>query len=216
MSTASRKRPRRTYDNSRRKADAEARQHRIVTAATTLFVEQGFAATSIDQIAAAADVSPQTVYAAYGSKAGVLSRAIEVALVGDYGPEPLADRLPLLADISSEPQRMFFATAAHFVREVHERVAPLMQVLLQAGLDELRLRLTREIRADCTLWVAQLGPALRPSLTADQAADILATIQSPYVFWTFTNDVGWSPDQYEKWLADALPRLLLRPELLPE
>ena len=44
--------PRRRYDNSRRQADAEARQRRIVEAATTLFMDQGFAGTSIDQIAA--------------------------------------------------------------------------------------------------------------------------------------------------------------------
>lgn len=207
---------RRTYDNSRRQAEAEARQRRIVTAATALFVEKGFAATSIDQIAQAAGVSPQTVYAAFGSKAGVLSKAIDVAVLGDYGPESLVDRAPLLADMSSEPQRMFFATAAHFVRELHERVAPLIQVMLQAGLDELRTLVTHKIRADCASWVEQLGPALRPSLTKDDAADILVTIQAPYLFSLFTVDLGRSPDEYEKWLADALARMLLRPELLSE
>lgn len=207
---------RRTYDNSRRQAEAEARQRRIVTAATALFVEKGFAATSIDQIAQAAGVSPQTVYAAFGSKAGVLSKAIDVAVLGDYGPESLVDRAPLLADMSSEPQRIFFATAAHFVRELHERVAPLIQVMLQAGLDELRTLVTHKIRADCASWVEQLGPALRPSLTKDDAADILVTIQAPYLFSLFTVDLGRSPDEYEKWLADALARMLLRPELLSE
>ncbi|MDP7724073.1 TetR/AcrR family transcriptional regulator [Mycobacterium sp. TY814] len=207
---------RRTYDNSRRQAEAEARQRRIVTAATALFVEKGFAATSIDQIAQTAGVSPQTVYAAFGSKAGVLSKAIDVAVLGDYGPESLVDRAPLLADMSSEPQRMFFATAAHFVRELHERVAPLIQVMLQAGLDDLRTLVTHKIRADCASWVEQLGPALRPSLTKDDAADILVTIQAPYLFSLFTVDLGRSPDEYEKWLADALARMLLRPELLSE
>jgi AcrR family transcriptional regulator len=110
VSTTPRKVPRRTYDNSRRQAAAEARQRRIVEAATTLFVEQGFAATSIDQIAAAADVSPQTVYATYGSKAAVLSQAIDVAVVGDYRPDSLAARMPVLADMSSKQHRMFFAT----------------------------------------------------------------------------------------------------------
>ncbi len=207
---------RRTYDNSRRQADAEARQRRIVTAATDLFVEKGFAATSIDQIAKAAGVSPQTVYAAFGSKAGVLAKAIDVAVLGDYGPEPLIDRMPPLPHLSSEPQRMFFVAAAHFARELHERVAPFIQVMLQAGLDDLRMRLTHAIRADCVSWVEQLGPALRPSLTKDEAADILVTIMAPYLFSLFTVDLGRSPDQYEKWLADALARMLLRPELLSE
>lgn len=217
MSTA----PRRSYNNSRRRADAEMRQRRIVDAATRLFVDQGFAATSIDQIAAAADVSPQTVYATYGSKAAVLSRAIDVAVVGDYGPEPLADRAPVLADTSSGQPRTYFAATAHFVRVLHERVAPLMRVMEQAaatdpGLEDLRRRLIREIRADTGLWITQLDSALRPGLTNAHAADVMVTVQSPYVYSALTADLGWSSAQYEQWLADAMPRLLLRPELLSD
>lgn len=219
VSTTRRADSRRTYDNSRRRADAEGRQRRIVDAATALFVEQGFGGTSIDQIAAAADVSPQTVYATYGSKAAVLSRAIDVAVVGDYEAASLADRMPVLADMSSKQHHLYFATAARFVRALHERVAPLMRVMLQAaatdpGLEELRMRLTHEIRADCEVWVAQLGPALRRGLTKARAADVMVTIQSPYIYSMFTVDLGWSPDQYERWLAHALPHMLLRPELL--
>jgi AcrR family transcriptional regulator len=92
-STTSGSAPRRRYDNSRRRADAEARQQRIVEAAATLFVEQGFGATSIDQIATAANVSSPTVYATFGSKAGVLARAIDVAAVGDHEEVPLIDRV---------------------------------------------------------------------------------------------------------------------------
>ena len=184
-----------------------------------MFVEQGFGATSIDQIADAADVSPQTVYAMFGSKAAVLSRAIDVAVLGDYGASSVAERMPVLADMSSKQHD--FATAARFVREVHERVAPLMRVMEQAaatdpGLEDLRMRLAREIRADCAVWVKQLGRALRPGLTKARAADVMVTIQSPYIYSMLTVDLGWSPDQYERWLAHAMPHMLLRPELLPE
>jgi hypothetical protein len=37
------------------------------------------------------------------------------------------------------------------------------------------------------------------------------------VYTSFTVDAGWSPDQYERWIADAVPRLLLRkPEQLAD
>jgi AcrR family transcriptional regulator len=213
--------PRRRYDNSRRLSDAEARQRRIVEAATVLFVEQGFGGTSIDQIAAAADVSPQTVYATYGSKAGVLSRAIDVAVLGHFEDKPLVDRVPVLAEPPGSEHRLHFATAARFVRALHERVAPLMRVLEQSAstdpaLQELRARLFREIRADSAVWIAQLGTALRPGLTKARAADVMVTVQCPYIFSTLTVDLGWTPSQYERWLAHALPHLLLRPELLSE
>lgn len=212
--------PRRKYDNSRRLADAEARQRRIVEAATTLFVEQGFAGTSIDQIAAAADVSPQTVYATFGSKAAVLSRAIDVAVVGDFTAVPLVERLPLLTDNSREQRRAYFTTVAHFVRVLHERVAPLMRVLEQSvatdqGLEEVRQRIFRNMRTVFPVWIKHLGSALNPDVALDEAADVMFTVQSPYVYSTLI-ELGWTPDRYEQWLAAAVPRLLLRPDLLPD
>lgn len=212
--------PRRKYDNTRRRADAEARQRSIIEAATALFVEQGFGATSIDQIAVAADVSPQTIYKTYGSKAAVLFRAIEVAVAGDYDEIPLTQRV--LAEIAGDQGRPEFATAAHFVRAMHDRVAALMRVMEQAAsadptLAELRTGLLRQIRPAVATWVAQLDPkALRPGLSEDEAIDVLFTVQSPYLYSMFTVDLGWSPDRYEEWLTHALPRLLLRPELLSD
>jgi AcrR family transcriptional regulator len=220
VSTVSGPAPRRKYDNSRRRADALARQRSIIEAATVLFVEQGFGATTIDQIAAAADVSAQTIYATYGSKAAVLFRAIDVAVLGDFDETPLMQRAPVLAEMSGDQHRLHFAAAVHFVRAMHDRVAALMRVMEQAAstdpsLAELRTTLLHRIRAGCVQWIAQLGPtALRPGLSEDQAADVMFTVQAPYLYSMFTVDLGWSPDRYEDWLAHAMPHLLLRPELL--
>jgi hypothetical protein len=38
----------------------------------------------------------------------------------------------------------------------------------------------------------------------------MAVTGSPYVYSFFTVDAGWSPQQYERWIAHALPQLLLR------
>jgi hypothetical protein len=84
------------------------------------------------------------------------------------------------------------------------------------GLEELRQRIFRDMRAVAPVWIKHLGSALNPGLTIDEAADVMFTIQSPYVYSAFTMDLGWSSAQYEQWLADAMPRLLLRPELLSD
>jgi hypothetical protein len=69
--------------------------------------------------------------------------------------------------------------------------------------------MVRQIRADCAVWVAQLGPtALRPGLSEAQA-DVMVTVGAPYLYSMFTVDLGSSPDRYEEWLAHAMPRLLL-------
>jgi AcrR family transcriptional regulator len=201
---------RRKYDSTRRLADAEARHRRIIDEATKLFLDNGFVATSIGQIADAAGVSPQTIYATFGSKAGVLGRAIDVATVGDYTDVPIFDRGPTL---KTEADLVAYA---RFVRAINERVAPLIRVMEQAAatdpsLGELRSSLIERLRDDCRRWVAELGPkALRKGLTEADAADVMAVTGSPYVYTYFTIDAGWSPQQYERWLADAFPQLLLR------
>jgi AcrR family transcriptional regulator len=201
---------RRKYDSTRRQADAEARHRRIIDEATKLFLDNGFVATSIGQIADAAGVSAQTIYATFGSKAGVLGRAIDVAVVGDYADVPIFDRVPTL---KTEADLVAYA---RFVRTINERVAPLIRVMEQAAatdpsLGELRSTLIDRLRDDCRRWIAELGPkALRKGLTAAEAADVMAVTGSPYVYTFFTIDAGWSPQQYERWLADAFPQLLLR------
>jgi AcrR family transcriptional regulator len=224
MSTSSAKPPlpRRKYDNRRRRADADARQRRIVDAAVALFIEQGFGATSIDQIAATADVSPQSIYATYGSKAGVLSRAIEVALVGDHDEIPVVDRAPGFADMSAAVCAARFAAYAKFIRILNERVAPLIRVMEQAAssdpaLGDLRSGLRAAQQADCRHWIDQLGrEALRPGLSAVHAVSVMSMIDSPYVYSLLTVDGALTPDDYEQWLAHALPHLLLKPQLLSD
>jgi hypothetical protein len=148
-----------------------------------------------------------------------LSGAIDAALLGDYEDRPFIDRIPYLGPPGGEE---WFATGAQFVRALHERVAALMRVLEQSAstdpaLEELRSRLVGEMRAVTAIPIAQIGQAaLHPGLSEPEAADVMVTIQSPYVYSALTTDLGWSPDRYEKWLAQALPRLLLRPELLEE
>ena len=222
IGSASTPRPRRKYDNRRRRADAEARQRRIVDAAVALFIERGFGATSIDQIAATADVSPQSIYATYGSKAGVLTAAIEVALVGDHDGIAVVDRAPGLADISGDLCTARFADYAKFIRALNERVAPLIRVMEQAtssepALKELRSRLRDIQKADCRQWIDQLGAeSLRPGLATEHAVDVMSMINTPYVYSLLTVDGDLTADEYEQWLAHALPHLLLKPELLSD
>ena len=60
--------PRRTYHSTRRTQQASQTQRDIVEAARQLFLKQGYAATSIAQIALTAGVSVEAIYATFGSK----------------------------------------------------------------------------------------------------------------------------------------------------
>ena len=84
--------PARRYVSEVRDEQARRTRRAIVTAARELFLGQGYAATTIDAIAAAAHVSRRTVFNAVGGKTVLLKLALEWAIVGDDEPVPLADR----------------------------------------------------------------------------------------------------------------------------
>ena len=62
----------REYDSSRRQRQAAQTRADILQAARRLFSERGYAATTIEAIAAEAEVAEATVYAGFGSKRGIL------------------------------------------------------------------------------------------------------------------------------------------------
>ncbi len=50
---------------------------------------------------------------------------------------------------------------------------------------------------------------LRTGLTPERATDTYAALANPHTYAFFIGERGWTPDQFEEWLADSLPRLLL-------
>jgi hypothetical protein len=80
------------------------------------------------------------------------------------------------------------------------------------ALDSARVarRIGPQVRVVAVHWVGQLGPdRLRPDQSKREVADVLAATSSPAVFSMLTVDSGWTPERYERWLAGALPGLLL-------
>jgi AcrR family transcriptional regulator len=213
---------RRKYDSSRRQADAETRQRRIIEEARDLFLANGFGGTSIGQIAEAAEVSPQTVYATFGSKAGLLSKVYDHAMVGDFDETPVRERMAGFDGVEPKQYAAVFAEHATYIRGINDRIAALLRVLEQSSstdpaLAELRAALVTRFHSDCKAWVDQLDPdALREGLTPDDAVAVMALIISPTAFSILTTDLGWSSDRYQQWLAEVEPLLLLKPELLAD
>jgi AcrR family transcriptional regulator len=82
----------RRYDSPVRRAKAHETERRIIDAAARLFVDGGYVATSLAAVADRAEVDPRTVYKVFGSKVGLLSRLVDVAIVGDQEAVPVADR----------------------------------------------------------------------------------------------------------------------------
>src|SRR5690349_1194060 len=126
----------RPYQSSLRSAQAQSTREAVIAAAGRLFVERGYAATSIEEIAAAAGVSRATVFTSVGGKASLLKTALDVAIVGDDEPIPLPER-PRSKAIRAEPDpRRYLALYAELVTEMDGRLAGIHEAVRgAAGVD---------------------------------------------------------------------------------
>ena len=106
----------RAYDNRSRAEAALATRRRIIDAARTILLRDGYHAMSVNALASSAGVSAQTVYNAIGGKASVVKAVYDVLLVGDDSPVAMQDR-PEFRAMSQAPDRQGFVRAYAAVPE---------------------------------------------------------------------------------------------------
>lgn len=208
----------RSYDSGQRQAQARLTRARIRDAATELFVERGYAATTIAAVAERADVSAQTVFAAFGNKATLLSEAVEVALAGDDEPVAIADRPEVqeteAAPTASDAAAMF----ARFATTMMARAGLLLRAADAAAQQDPELH---------PMWLAghrgrlqdmrQVADGfaaagfLRDGLNAEDAAEMLWVYGDPAVYCSFRLIRDFSDDAYEDWLRRMIETTLFGP-----
>lgn len=201
---------------TRRAEHAAATRRRIVEAATALFTDPGYATTTIEAIAASADVAVETVYGRFGNKANLLAAVLEPAVVGNDRGLDLLDLPEIAAVRASSDQHEQLRLLARFSRTILERVTQPQHILqLAASTDakaaELQRRdLDRRVRTQAAYIDILLtnGP-LRDGLTPAAAADTYSAMANPATFAFLTRDRGWTPEHFEAWLGESLTRLLL-------
>jgi TetR/AcrR family transcriptional regulator, regulator of autoinduction and epiphytic fitness len=206
----------RTYDSSNRARQARETRRRIVEAAARLFVRDGYAATSVAAIAEAAEVAVPTVYAAFRSKAGLLRAVVDLTVRGDDEDVPLASRADWQTmESHADPQEQL-ALFARLHREICDREAAVFaQLEAAAGGDPEATQMLAE--HDDRRYTTQTrlaralhrSKALKPGLTAREAADTIWTIASERTYLALVRDRGWRPAKYERWVAEQLEAALL-------
>ncbi|WP_392542467.1 TetR/AcrR family transcriptional regulator [Oryzobacter telluris] len=202
----------RTYDNSARSRAAAETRRRILDTARELLLEGGYHAMSVAQLAAAARVSPQTVYNAVGGKGEVVKAVYDLLLAGDESPVPMSERPEFLA-MAQAPDREGFGRAyAAFSASIHSRVGPLLGVLLAEGagsdatLKEFVATIDRERLTGNThaIGLLERSHGLPAGRAAADLVDEVWTLTAPEVFDRLVRRRGWSTGRYGAWLADAL------------
>ncbi len=188
----------------------------IADAARDLFLERGYAATTMQAISEASGIPPATVYRLMSSKLGILKALLDIAPGGDDQPIAFADRpnVRAIADIQDPYEQVHqFATLA---ADIMSRVAPIHAILIgAAGADPDAAVLLKESTRQRQEGQGRFAriitrtSAARPGVTERTAADIVHALASPDVYLLLTDDRGWTTQRYAAWLRATLTTQLL-------
>jgi AcrR family transcriptional regulator len=187
----------------------------VVDAAGTLFLERGYAATTIEAISEHSDVPSATVYRLFSSKLGILKALLDTSIAGDDQPLAVQER-PNVASLFTEPDPLkLLAGFAGITTAINQRTNDVHRVLVSAaGSDPAAAELLSELRQQRDRGQGQIARslvnarALKPGLRERDAADLIHALMSPEVYRLLVGDRGWTPERYQQWLATTLTQQL--------
>jgi AcrR family transcriptional regulator len=180
----------------------------IVDAARRLFLERGYGVTTMNAIAAEAGVAVSTVYAIFKNKRAFL-RELRAALLDQARTREIHEEArkqedpELRLEMIAHQNRRQWEFGGSMIA-IHEGAAAVdREAAAELGevLSSRRWVMTR--------FVQEMKDALRPDLDAGRATAILLALCQPAVYRELVEESGWSPDEYEAWLSEALKEQLL-------
>jgi TetR/AcrR family transcriptional regulator, regulator of autoinduction and epiphytic fitness len=204
--------PRRAYNSPLRADQAQQTRRRILEAARDLFVDRGYAGTTVAAVAAEAGVSPETVYLTLGGKRGLLEGVMDIT--GPHETVGDDDRWwAMVADLPDPAERL--DKMVEYSCRILARTRPIHAIIRGAADKEafaadlgrrlLNERLTNQIDRIRRF----LGEALRPGLSVTEAGERYCVLTSPDLYHLLTVELSWTADQHRTWLTH-----LLRADLL--
>jgi AcrR family transcriptional regulator len=204
--------PRRRYVSAQRQDTADATRARVLEAARALFSERGIDKVTIAEVARRAGVAGSTVYGLFASKAGILRALMQAALFG-----PRFQAAQRLLDGVDDPVRLIELTAG-VARAVYDGESAELGVLRGASAFSADLReteaefedLRREMQRPRLERLFAAGHARR-GLDFDKARQLMWMYTSRDTWRMLVHDSGWSPDEYQAWLARTLVEALVEP-----
>ncbi|OBH85173.1 TetR/AcrR family transcriptional regulator [Mycobacterium scrofulaceum] len=206
--------PPRRYDSTRRREQAQHNRQAVLAAARRRFLAQGYATTTIAEIARDAGVSVETVYKAFSTKAGVLKALFDVSVAGDDEPIPMVERdvIQNVANATDAAEKLELY-AKHLAASM-PRSAP-VQLLARDGAAvspdaaEVWKQIRDESLTGMTMFASDLARTGQLRVSARQARDILWTYHAPELYELLVLERGWSVTRYGKFVAQAWVDALL-------
>lgn len=205
---------RRPYHAPRRAEQAAATRDAIISAASELFAQRGYAATTMAAIAEAAQVTPKSVYS-LAEKPRLLLLAVDRAIVGDDEPVALLDRPEMRDLMAAGDARAQIRLAARIGARTLVRLYPLYRAFEHAAatdpaLHESWREYQSQRRADTAKVVRAVADAggLRPGLSVERATDTLWTLLGWHAVALLVEERGWDEERVGEWMEEVLGALL--------
>jgi AcrR family transcriptional regulator len=206
--------PRRRYHQTRRAELTALTRSRIRAAAHTLFLVQGYAGTSMRAVAEHAGVGPRTVYDNYPTKSELLKDVVQVAIVGDALQIPARARgwfEAILDEVDPIRRARLLAAAS---TQLHRRTAPIFAVARSAASNDAEVaQLWRDGKAghhsDCEA-LARAAVTSGGTRAVRTMTTSLYVLIGPETYTLLTDELGFTPRAYQRWLSDQLTALFER------
>ncbi|TQM29353.1 TetR/AcrR family transcriptional regulator [Nocardia bhagyanarayanae] len=201
---------------NKRALKAQETRRRILAAAGELFVEQGYGATNLQEIAARAGVAVQTIYFTFGNKRTLLKELVDVTIAGDDEPVATMEREWFRTAMAAATAQKHLRAHIAGTRPVLERIAPIHKVIETAAAtdpevaamwpaDQPDPRYTVQLR---TATALMSKPGARQDVSPEEAADLLYGMLSTELFLLLVRTRGWTAQRWEDWVyATLLPQL---------
>jgi TetR/AcrR family transcriptional regulator, regulator of autoinduction and epiphytic fitness len=206
----------RRYESAYRQDQARLTRRAVLAAAEALFVDPGYAATTLNAVAARAGVSVQTVYKVFGSKKALLSALVDVTVAGDDQPVALPDRsfvaeIAALTDARAKLARYAVHLAETQARQVQVMLALAGAASADADAAAVWRKNLEDRRRGMAMFAAELARTgeLRPDHTVDAVADVLWLAMDVRNYDWLVRERGWTPEQYQRWYVDSVAGAIL-------
>jgi AcrR family transcriptional regulator len=183
----------------------------MLAAAGELFVERGYGATTLQDVATRAGVAVQTIYYTFGKKRTLLKELVDVTIAGDLEPVATMDRPWFRDALAARTAAAQLRAQIRGSRQVLERIAPIIEVVNTAvAIDpEVAELWPRDADPRYTVLAAAANtlvtkPDAREGVSAEHAADLLYALLSPELYRVLVRDRGWNPARWEQWVYEIL------------
>ncbi|GII05530.1 TetR/AcrR family transcriptional regulator [Planobispora takensis] len=195
----------------KRARKAQETRRRILAAALELFVQDGYGATNLQDVADKAGVAIQTIYFVFGNKRALLKELVDVTIAGDDQPVATMDRPWYLDALAADTAHDMLRAHVAGTTSVLERVAPIGKVLDAACASDPEVAALWPDDTDPRYLVQETAakalvgkPGARAEMSVQQAADILYGLLSPELYLLFVHARGWSREHWEQWAFQTL------------